>query len=126
MISGTMVADQGGAPQSRSQPRPLSFRILLARSENARLGIIGDNSAELMISSSVGDGTPPAPQPRERAKKKWASVPSGIARPFLGFAFGLKRVVSHAHPCEALSGLQQFNVEIASRLAMAFFNLAHV
>jgi hypothetical protein len=30
------------------------------------------------------------------------------------------RVVSHAHPCEALSGLQQFNIEIALRLATAF------
>ena len=36
------------------------------------------------------------------------------------FASVWDRVVSHAHPCEALSGLQQFNVEILSRLATAF------
>jgi hypothetical protein len=28
------------------------------------------------------------------------------------FAFEPGRMVSRAHPCEALSGLQQFNVEI--------------
>jgi hypothetical protein len=38
----------------------------------------------------------------------------------LVFAFGLGRVVSHVHPREGLSGLQQINVEIASRLATAF------
>src|ERR1041385_5286753 len=39
--------------------------------------------------------------------------------------FGLAdRVVSHAHPCEGLSGLQQFNVEILLRPAKALANLA--
>ena len=53
------------------------------------------------------------------APKKWASVPSGSARPSLVFAFG-RDAVSYVRPCEALSGLQQFNVEIASRLDSAF------
>jgi hypothetical protein len=37
----------------------------------------------------------------------------------LVFASARDRVVSHAHPCEALSGLQQFNIETFSRLAAA-------
>jgi len=37
-----------------------------------------------------------------------------------GLRLGVGRVVSRAHPCEALSGLQQFNVETTSRLATAF------
>jgi len=43
----------------------------------------------------------------------------------LVFASAWDRVVSHAHPCEGLSGLQQFNVEIPSRVATTLVDLAH-
>src|ERR1043165_9682259 len=53
-------------------------------------------------------------------EKEWASVPSGSARPFWVFgsvgSCGLARP-----PCEGLSGLQQFNVEILWHLALALF-----
>jgi hypothetical protein len=42
-----------------------------------------------------------------------------------GLRLGAGRVVSRAHPCEGLSGLQQFKVETLSRLAMALSNPAH-
>jgi hypothetical protein len=57
-------------------------------------------------------------------QKKWASVPSGIARPFFRFASAWNMRFQHAHPCEALSGLQQFNVETLLTPGQAFSNLA--